>query len=100
MTRSADECEMSRSCQRATFSSPAWALLRTTRARPLICSAVTGLRLWGMSPDQDTQITFLVMSNTIDEVVDGRVREKAERLGDMLNDPDIVTMALPDEIGR
>jgi SNF2 family DNA or RNA helicase len=51
----------------------------------------------GMSPDQDTQITFLVMSNTIDEVVDGRVREKAERLGDMLNDPDIVTMALPDD---
>lgn len=51
----------------------------------------------GMSPDQDTQITFLVMSNTIDEVVDGRVREKAARLGDMLNDPDIVTMALPDD---
>jgi hypothetical protein len=25
------------------------------------------------------------------------VAEKAERLGDMLNDPDIVTMALPDE---
>jgi hypothetical protein len=24
-----EECEMSRSCQRATFSSPAWALLRT-----------------------------------------------------------------------
>ena len=23
--------------------------------------------------------------------------EKAERLGDMLNDPDIVTMALPDD---
>ncbi len=51
----------------------------------------------GMSPEQDTQITFLVMSNTIDEVVDGRVRDKAERLGDMLNDPDIVTMALPDD---
>jgi SNF2 family DNA or RNA helicase len=51
----------------------------------------------GMAPDQETQITFLVMTNTIDEVVDGRVREKAERLGDMLNDPDIVTMALPDD---
>jgi len=51
----------------------------------------------GMDPDQDTQITFLVTAGTIDEVVDGRVRDKAERLGDMLNDADIVTMALPDD---
>lgn len=50
-----------------------------------------------MDPDQDTQITFLVTAGTIDEVVDGRVRDKAERLGDMLNDADIVTMALPDD---
>lgn len=51
----------------------------------------------GMSPDQDTQITFLVMSDTVDEVVDSRVREKAASLGEMLNDPDVVTMALPDD---
>lgn len=51
----------------------------------------------GMPEDQETHITFLVMSNTIDEIVDGRVKDKAERLGDMLNDPDIVTMALPDD---
>lgn len=51
----------------------------------------------GMSPEQDTQITFLAMTDTLDEVVDDRVREKAERLGEMLNDPNIVTMALPDD---
>jgi SNF2 family DNA or RNA helicase len=51
----------------------------------------------GMSPDQYTQITFLVMSDTVDEVVDNRVREKAASLGEMLNDPDVVTMALPDD---
>ena len=45
MTRSTDECEMSRSCHRATFSSPACALARTTRASPLICSQVTGIAL-------------------------------------------------------
>ena len=32
--RSAPECEMSRSCQSATFSTPACALPRSTRARP------------------------------------------------------------------
>ena len=34
MTRSTDECEMSRSCQRAMFSSAAIALARSSRARP------------------------------------------------------------------
>jgi hypothetical protein len=42
---------MSRSCHSATFSSPACALLRTTRESPLICSQVTGLRLCGMADD-------------------------------------------------
>ena len=49
MTRSTEECEISRSCQRATFSNAACALARTTRARPQICSQVTGLRLCGMA---------------------------------------------------
>ena len=47
--RSADECEMSRSCQRATFSNPASAAARTTRARPQMRSAVTGCAC-GASP--------------------------------------------------
>ncbi|MFL5350689.1 MAG: DEAD/DEAH box helicase [Hyalangium sp.] len=51
----------------------------------------------GLGPDQETRITFLVSEGTIDEVVDRRVGEKAERLGTMLDDPDIRTMALPDD---
>jgi len=39
---------MSRSCHRATFSSAASALVRTSRARPHTCSQETGLRLWGI----------------------------------------------------
>ncbi len=42
---------MSRSCHRATFSSPAWAFPRRTRARPEICSALIGLRLWGIAEE-------------------------------------------------
>ena len=49
MTRSAEECEMSRSCHRATFSKAVCAFARTTRARPLICSLAMGLRLCGMA---------------------------------------------------
>src|SRR5713101_1769161 len=51
MMRSTDECEMSRSCHRATFSKAACAFERTTRARPQICSQVTGLRLCGMAEE-------------------------------------------------
>ncbi len=40
---------MSRSCHRATFSSAAWRLDRTTLASPEIRSDRTGLRLWGMA---------------------------------------------------
>ena len=42
---------MSRSCQRATLSSAATALPRSTRARPLICSLLIGLRLWGIAEE-------------------------------------------------
>jgi SNF2 family DNA or RNA helicase len=51
----------------------------------------------GLAPGVETRITFLVTKDTIDEVVYARIHEKAKRLGDMLNDADIVTMALPDE---
>ena len=51
----------------------------------------------GLAPDQETRITILVTVGTIDEVVDHRVREKAARLGEMLEDPDLTTMALPDD---
>ena len=51
----------------------------------------------GLAPDQETRITFLATVGTIDEVVDERIREKALRLGEMLEDPDLTTMALPDD---
>jgi SNF2 family DNA or RNA helicase len=51
----------------------------------------------GLEPGTETRITFLVSEATIDETVDGRVRIKAERLSAMLSDPNLVTMALPDE---
>ena len=40
---------MSRSCHSATFSRPACALPRSTRASPEICSALIGLRLCGIA---------------------------------------------------
>lgn len=51
----------------------------------------------GLEPGTETRIRFLVCRNTIDEAVDGRVRVKAERLAQMLADPGLVTMSLPDE---
>jgi SNF2 family DNA or RNA helicase len=51
----------------------------------------------GLPPDTATNITFLLASGTIDERVDERVALKAQRLAIMLDDPDLVTMALPDE---
>ena len=42
---------MSRSCQRATFSSPTSASARTTRASPQMRSATTGFRLCGIADE-------------------------------------------------
>ncbi len=51
----------------------------------------------GLAPNTTTRITHLITQDTIDEVIDRRIREKAERLGQMLEDPNIAIMALPDE---
>lgn len=51
----------------------------------------------GLAPETETRISFLVTSGTIDEVVDDRIRVKAKRLGEMLEDPDLAAMALPDD---
>jgi SNF2 family DNA or RNA helicase len=51
----------------------------------------------GLAPGTETRITYLVTKDTVDEVVHRRVSEKATRLAEMLSDPDIVTMALPDD---
>ncbi len=51
----------------------------------------------GLAPGIETNVTFLLSVGSIDEAVDGRVSLKAERLGAMLDDPDLVAMALPDD---
>lgn len=51
----------------------------------------------GLDPGAETNISFLVTTGTIDEIVNDRVGTKAERLGQMLEDPDLATMALPDD---
>src|SRR5450759_2040639 len=51
ITRSTEEWEMSRSCQRVTFSRAATALPRSSRAMPAMRSQMMGLRLWGMAED-------------------------------------------------
>ena len=49
--RSTEECEMSRSCQSATFSIAGMAKLRTMRASPVRFSVSTGLRLCGIADE-------------------------------------------------
>ena len=51
----------------------------------------------GLPETTETRITLLISAGTIDEAIDRRVRAKAERMGTMLDDPDLATMALPDE---
>jgi SNF2 family DNA or RNA helicase len=51
----------------------------------------------GLLPGVVTRLTFLLASDTIDEAVDGRITLKAERLSQMLSDPNLVSMALPDD---
>lgn len=51
----------------------------------------------GLPPGTDTRITFLVSVDTIDETVHQRVAAKAQALSEMLSDPLLVEMALPDE---
>ncbi|MEU5914834.1 DEAD/DEAH box helicase [Micromonospora sp. NPDC047527] len=51
----------------------------------------------GLRPDAVTRITLLIAEDTIDERVDRRVEEKTRRLSQMLSDPGLVQMALPDD---
>jgi hypothetical protein len=51
----------------------------------------------GLPPGTETRVTFLVSVGTIDALVASRVERKAWLLGEMLDDPDIATMALPDD---
>jgi SNF2 family DNA or RNA helicase len=51
----------------------------------------------GLPPDTKTRITFLITDETIDLAIDRRVRSKAKRLGEMLDDSDLESVALPNE---
>ena len=49
----------------------------------------------GLASDTETRVTILSSSNTIDEIVQERLREKTERLGSLLQDPGLAVMSLP-----
>lgn len=49
----------------------------------------------GLSPDSATRVTILNSAETIDEIVDSRLREKTERLGVLMRDPGLSVMSLP-----
>ncbi len=49
----------------------------------------------GLEPDTATRVTILSSGETIDEVVEARLREKTERLGQLLQDPGLSVMSLP-----
>lgn len=51
----------------------------------------------GLRPEDHTRISFLICEGTVDQVVAERVAEKATRLGEMLDDPAVATLSLPDE---
>lgn len=51
----------------------------------------------GLKPRTKTRITFLITAETVDVTVDRRVRKKAERLGEMLDDPNLPSVALPND---
>jgi len=50
----------------------------------------------GLSSEVVTRFTLLISTGTIDEVVDGRLREKVGALSALMKDPALVRLALPD----
>lgn len=51
----------------------------------------------GLGPGIETRVTLLVSDRTIDQRVARRVEDKTRRLSNMLSDPALVQMALPDD---
>ena len=64
---------------------------------PVLSADVDRIHRLGLNPKVQTTLMFLITSDTIDDVVDSRLYTKAEAMGTALNDPGLVTMALPDE---
>jgi len=51
----------------------------------------------GLKPDEETRVTLLLSSGSIDERVHRRVEEKTKLLAVMLADPGLARMSLPDD---
>ena len=51
----------------------------------------------GLPDEIETRITFLESCGTVDEVVSKRIKTKVDNMSQMLNDPGLTRMALPDE---
>ncbi|MFG1995301.1 DEAD/DEAH box helicase [Actinoplanes sp. NPDC048988] len=51
----------------------------------------------GLLPSDETRIRYLVTAGTIDDVVDARIQIKAKNLAEALDDPSLMSTALPDE---
>ncbi|RKN40368.1 DEAD/DEAH box helicase [Streptomyces hoynatensis] len=51
----------------------------------------------GLAPEAETRITVLASAGTIDEVVDGRLQDKLQFMGRILDDPDVQQLADLDE---
>lgn len=50
----------------------------------------------GLDPKTETRFTLLVSDDSIDAVVNARLREKVRALADLMNDPGLVRVALPE----
>ncbi|MEU0077738.1 DEAD/DEAH box helicase [Micromonospora tulbaghiae] len=51
----------------------------------------------GMNPGQRTTLLFMITDDTVDQVVDTRIRDKATNLARALDDKELVRMSLPDD---
>ncbi|WGL52143.1 DEAD/DEAH box helicase [Nocardioides sp. BP30] len=51
----------------------------------------------GLDPETETRIYLLSSAGTIDERIASRLRGKVQRLGQMLDDPGLVALSLPDD---
>lgn len=51
----------------------------------------------GLAPGTETRIYLLSSAGTIDERIASRLRGKVQRLGQMLDDPGLVALSLPDD---
>jgi hypothetical protein len=50
----------------------------------------------GLDPATETRFTLLISDDSIDAVVNGRLREKVSALADLMDDPGLVRVALPE----